>query len=341
MDKSNIIWVEKYRPYHINKIIQQDEIKQLISSKNNISNLPHLLFYGPPGTGKTTTALAICKHIFSSDSNINQKIFKERILELNASDERGIKIVREKIKIFASHALNNYDGIPPFKIIILDEADVMTNDSQFALRRIMEQYSHITRFILICNYVTKIIPPLSSRCYRYRFNCISFDSMKTIILNILNQEQINYDHNLIEEIIQNIYSYSNGDLRKAITLLQRVVYVSRLNNIILNNQLIDDIIGIIPNDLVDQLYSILNENDNSYQKMTSMIKTILNKGYSSTDIINKLSTKILNDCNIIDNKKSSIFLKMSDISNLLSCESGDYIQLLALCSYINNILYLG
>jgi DNA polymerase III gamma/tau subunit len=165
--------------------------------------------------------------------------------------------------------------------------------------------------------------------------------MKTIILNILNQEQINYDHNLIEEIIQNIYSYSNGDLRKAITLLQRVVYVSRLNNIILNNQLIDDIIGIIPNDLVDQLYSILNENDNSYQKMTSMIKTILNKGYSSTDIINKLSTKILNDCNIIDNKKSSIFLKMSDISNLLSCESGDYIQLLALCSYINNILYLG
>jgi len=86
--------------------------------------------------------------------------------------------------------------------------------------------------------------------------------MKTIILNILNQEQINYDHNLIEEIIQNIYSYSNGDLRKAITLLQRVVYVSRLNNIILNNQLIDDVIGIIPIDLVDQLYSILNENDN-------------------------------------------------------------------------------
>jgi len=339
MDKSNIIWVEKYRPHHINKIIQQDEIKQLISSKNNVSNLPHLLFYGPPGTGKTTTSLAICKHIFSSNlSNLNQRIFKERILELNASDERGIKIVREKIKTFASHALNYYEGVPSFKIIILDEADVMTNDSQFALRRIMEQYSHITRFILICNYVTKIIPPLSSRCYRYRFNCISLSSMKTIIINILNQEEISYNDNLIEDIIININSYSNGDLRKAITLLQRAVYVSKLNNVLLNGELIDDVIGIIPNTLINQLYIILNENNNSYQKMTSMIKTILNKGYSSTDIINKLSTKILNDSNIGDNIKSSIFLKMSDISNLLSCESGDYIQLLALCSYINHIL---
>ena len=121
MNKQDFIWVEKYRPSNINKIIQNDDIKQLLLS-SSLNDLPHLLLYGQPGTGKTTTALAICKHIFSSNKNhINNydKIKKERILELNASDERGIKIVREKIKIFASQALNKYEGLPYFKIIIV------------------------------------------------------------------------------------------------------------------------------------------------------------------------------------------------------------------------------
>jgi replication factor C subunit 2/4 len=337
--KSNSVWIEKYRPTNINKVIQQDEIKQLIASKKKLSDLPHLLLYGPPGTGKTTTALAICKYIFNSDSthSVNyKKILKERVLELNASDERGIKIVREKIKTFAAQALNTYTNIPFFKIIILDEADVMTNDSQFALRRIMEQFSHITRFVLICNYVTKIIPPLSSRCSRYKFNTINLSSMKTIIGNILTNENVYYNDLTINDISQSLFNYSNGDLRKAITMLQRSVYVSNINDEALSGKLIDSISGQIPKELIVQLYSESKQKSNSYLNITKMLIHILNDGYPSSGILNELSSVILNDNDLNDSHKSAIFIKMSDISNLLSNGSGDYIQLLTLCSYINH-----
>jgi replication factor C subunit 2/4 len=337
--KANSIWIEKYRPSKINKIIQQDEIKHLIASKNKISNLPHLLFYGPSGTGKTTTALAICKYIFNSDIEHNRnykKIIKERVLELNASDERGIKIVRERIKTFASQALNNYINIPNFKIIILDEADVMTNDSQFALRRIIEQFSNITRFILICNYITKIIPPLSSRCSRFKFNTINLSCMNKIISNILVNENVYFNNSTINEITQSIFNYSNGDLRKAITILQKSVYVSNINDEALTGKLIEVISGKIPQEFIIQLYNESIKKHNSYLNITKVLTSILNNGYSSSDILNDISIIILNDNNTNDSHKSAIFIKMSHISNLLSNGSGDYIQILALCSFINH-----
>lgn len=337
---SSKVWVEKYRPYNINKIIQP-EIKQLILSKNSLSDLPHLLFYGQPGIGKTTTALAICKYIYTSNpanSHLYKQIIKERVLELNASDERGIKVVREKIKTFAAQALNTYKEVPLFKIIILDEADVMTNDSQFALRRIIEQYSHITRFILICNYVTKIIPPLASRCSRYRFDPINLQKMKIIIDNILINEKISIEENILSDISQKIYIISKGDLRKTITILQRAVYISNLNNNNLSIDTINEISGVIPQEYITDLYLILTTNINTYKLITDYLKIILNNGYSATNIINELSTHILSDINISDNNKSQIFIKMSNICNLLSNGSGDYIQLLVLCSYINHTL---
>jgi len=340
INKNNILWVEKYRPSNISKIVQQNEIKQLISC-NDLSDLPHLLFYGPSGTGKTSTALAICRCIYCSNpkhSNIYKKIINERVLELNASDERGIKVVREKIKFFACQALNNYEGIPNYKLIILDEADVMTNDSQFALRRIMEQYSNNTRFILICNYITKIISPLSSRCSKYRFNIIKNDEMKKIITSILKNENIFFDENYIDNIIELLNSYSCGDLRKAITLLQRVVYVSNLNDEPLSCDLIIDVAGIISNDTILNLYSILKDKNSTHDLIAKTVTNILNDAYSASDVLNNISTILMSDKNITDIKKSQIFIKMSDISSLLATGSGDYIQLLAMCSYINHVL---
>jgi len=336
---TNTIWIEKYRPRNINKILQPN-IKQLITN-NNLSDLPHLLFYGNSGTGKTTTALSICKHIYTSNlknKHIFNQIIKERVLELNASDERGIKVVRDKIKTFASQALNTYDDVPFFKIIILDEADVMTNDSQFALRRIIEQYSHITRFILICNYVTKIIPPLASRCSRYKFDTIKLSKMKSIIENIFINEKINYDSCSLDNINIYMYNITKGDLRKTITILQRAAYLADLNKLNINIDIIKEISNVIPAQSINELYIILTSKINTYQEITRNIMLIINNGFSAQNIINELSTFILNDANILDKNKSLIFIKMSNISNLLSNGSGDYIQLLVLCSYINHTL---
>ena len=175
-------WVERFRPTNINSVVQQDEIIALLKNAFDTKTLTHMLFYVPPGTAKTTIANIISRKFYQItddiNSDINEKIFKERVLKLNASDERGIKIVREKIKNFAISSVNDYKNVPKFKIIILDEADAMTSDSQFALRRIIEKYTESTRFILICNYITKIIPPLASRCMKLRFKSISTDALE-------------------------------------------------------------------------------------------------------------------------------------------------------------------
>lgn len=339
--KEDMMWVEKYRPRNIKHIVQHEDIKRLLSNRDTVNNFPHLLLCGPPGTGKTTTALGICRHIFIKP-NICQitklEIIKERILELNASDERGIKVIREKIKTFASLALNNYKNIPKFKIIILDEADAMTNDAQFALRRIIEQYSHITRFILICNYVTKIIPPLSSRCSKYTFSNINIESTKKIILKILTNEEIVYDNLILEQMINIIHHYSNGDLRKSIQLLQRAVYISKLKKEQLSLKIFEEIINKIPFEIINNFYQILKSPMDDFAFLSDNLTSFLNDKYSLTDFIDELTKCILNDQTINDHHKSQIFIKTAEICNLLLTSSSDYIQMLSLCAYINSII---
>ena len=176
-----------------------------------------MLFYGPPGTGKTSTILALAKELYGP------QMFKTRVLELNASDERGISIVREKVKDFARMQLSNpppnYQEkypCPPYKIIILDEADSMTQDAQSALRRTMETYSKITRFCLICNYVTRIIDPLASRCSKFRFKPLDQGNAKKRLEEIAENEGVELEEHAVEALIK----CSEGDLRKAITFLQ-------------------------------------------------------------------------------------------------------------------------
>merc|ERR1711998_352617 len=182
-------WTEKYRPKTMADVSHQDEVVSTLKGCLDGGSFPHLLFYGPPGTGKTSTALAIARDLFGDQ-------FKTRVLELNASDERGISIVRGKIKEFARTAVNSTG--PGFKIIILDEADAMTPDAQSAMRRTMEEYSKVTRFAIICNYVTRIIEPLASRCAKFRFKPVGDGPLRERLVHICEQEGVNCDADAIE-----------------------------------------------------------------------------------------------------------------------------------------------
>merc|ERR1719334_2905386 len=180
------------------------------------ANLPHLLFYGPPGTGKTSTILAVSRELYGA------ALMKSRGLELNASDERGINVIRHKVKNFARITVGitkDHDPkypCPPYKIIILDEADSMTRDAQSALRRTMERWSKVTRFCLICNYVSRIIAPVSSRCAKFRFQSLPRDEIITKLELICKSEGIQAS----SDTFAALEAVSGGDLRKAITFLQ-------------------------------------------------------------------------------------------------------------------------
>jgi replication factor C small subunit len=201
------MWAEKYRPQILDEMVNQTEIVSRLKNFVKDRNLPHLLFVGPAGVGKTTSILALARDLYGSG-------YRNYILELNASDERGINVIREKVKNFARTAAISSDV--PFKILIMDEADSLTSAAQHALRRTMEIYTRTCRFCLIGNYSENIIEPIQSRCSIFRFGPLSEGDMKNWVTTIANKEGVN----LFEEGVEAIYEAAQGDLRKATNLLQ-------------------------------------------------------------------------------------------------------------------------
>src|SRR5918911_3982204 len=212
IDLSNLMWVEKYRPANLKEIInQRDIVNGLTNFSKEPDEIPHLLFAGPPGVGKTTTALCLSRELLGED-------WRSDTLELNASDERGIKMVRERVKEFASvmKLPTDRNTKKMFRIIILDEADEMTSEAQTALRRIIEDSSRTTRFIIICNYLSQIIEPIQSRCVVFRFTRLAKEDVIDYLKKICEREGVKYE----EGALSQIYDSTLGDLRHSINVLQ-------------------------------------------------------------------------------------------------------------------------
>ena len=209
---SSEIWTEKYRPSTFEQVVGQDDIVKRVESFVNSLNIPHILFAGPAGTGKSTLALVVVKQLF-------KETWRDNYLELNASDERGIQIIRDKVKNFArTKAL----GSVPFKVIFLDEADALTQEAQQALRRTMENYSGTCRFIMSCNYSSKIIDPIQSRCAIFRFKLLEKKDVEKVIKKITEKENIT----ITDDAITAIYDGSEGDCRRSINILQSTASIS-------------------------------------------------------------------------------------------------------------------
>jgi replication factor C subunit 3/5 len=209
--------VEKYRPVSLSDVSGHQDILATINKFVESNRLPHLLFYGPPGTGKTSTILALARQIYGTEN------MRQMVLELNASDDRGIDVVREQIKTFAStkqiFTLGSSaarTGIAGFKLIILDEADAMTNSAQMALRRIMEKYTANTRFCVIANYSHKLSPALLSRCTRFRFSPLKEPDIRSLVDKVIDEENVK----IVPDAVDALVRLSKGDMRRALNVLQ-------------------------------------------------------------------------------------------------------------------------
>jgi replication factor C subunit 2/4 len=331
-------WVEKYRPKTIDEVQSQDEIIKTLSENINVNNLPHLLFYGNPGTGKTSTILALARDLFGST-------ISERVLELNASDERGIDVIRDKVKNFASRSINTEKA--PFKLIILDEADSMTNDAQSALRRIIEKYTNVTRFCLICNYVSRIIEPLASRCVKYRFTPLPPEGILKKLQEISEKENVDVSDSTLNHIIE----LSKGDLRRAITMLQTA---SSFNDQHVTTEIILDISGSIDKEFIEKIwYQIVNNssnysdssnhgNNSSNYRNTPLDSTreIIDYGYSVSMFLENLHQIVLNHNSdeLSDYQKASLIILISTCDDNLKSSADEHLQLLNLFYQITQIV---
>tara|TARA_A100001234_G_scaffold90720_2_gene79959 strand:- start:4139 stop:5092 length:954 start_codon:yes stop_codon:yes gene_type:complete len=313
----DMMWIEKYRPKTIDEIIGQDETKTRLKGFVESKSLPHLLFAGPPGTGKTSTVITLATEIFG-EGNISGNL-----LELNASDDRGIDIIRNEVKDFAK-------TLPidaPFKIISLDEADALTSAAQHALRRTMEKYVSSSRFVLLCNYPGKIIEPIQSRCAFFRFQRLGDDVIKEQMEYISKQENVDYTSKGLDMLVK----VSNGDLRKAINVLQAT---AATGGKIEETSVLETVGGVDPNEIEKLLNAARNQEfDRAKGKLQDLIFV---RGVAGSDIIREINSNITK-MDFSDESKLKIIDRLAEVDFRLTEGASPDIQIAALLAHIGTL----
>jgi len=302
------IWIEKYRPKTLDDIVGQDNIIERLKAYVKTKNVPHLIFAGPAGTGKTTSALALAREVFGEET------WKQNFHELNASDERGISVVRGKIKDFARTAPI---GETQIKIIFLDEADSLTPDAQAALRRTIEKYTRICRFILSVNYSSKIIEPIQSRCAVFRFKPIKAEDIKKYIRKIATKEKLEITSDGLETLI----FISRGDLRKAINTLQVGASIDKK---ITAEILYETSATARPEDVKELINTAIG--GNFMAARNQLYDLLIKYGLSGEDIVKQIHRSIF-DLTIPDENKVQLMEKTGEIEFRIVEGSNDHIQL--------------
>jgi replication factor C subunit 3/5 len=316
MNNDFLPWVEKYRPHNIDEIISNNENINVLSTMLKNGSLPHLLFHGTSGTGKTSLILALARKLYGNNINL-------MVMKLDASDDRGINSVREEIKGFAERKNMFSSGV---KLIILDEADSMTFDAQFALRKIIEKYSVSTRFCLICNYENKIIPAIRSRCANFRFEPIPINKTIVILEKICKNEKLEYTNKTLEII----GTLCNGDLRKSINLLQTISMKSK----IITEDSCYESAGLPSRKSINLLFEYLIESKYDFAQTYSQLYNIIKlNGYSLGIILKEVTILLIKNSEIFSQKKfAQIYTDLSDLETKVSQSTFDDIYISTLIS---------
>jgi len=308
------LWAEKYRPSDFSGIVGQQEIVRRVEAFVRHQNIPHLLFAGPPGVGKTSTAIVMAKQLYGEN-------WRQNIIELNASDERGIDVVRTKVKDFArTKAIGNV----PFKMCILDESDSLTREAQQALRRTMENYTATCRFVLLANYSSKIIEPIQSRCAIFRFKPLADAEVTKIVERVAEAENLT----VTEKARQALVEVSEGDCRKLENVLQSCAVLS-LN---ITDDLIYEVASVARPKEIKEVIALAFSNE-FVKARDKLLEAMLAHGLSGLDIIKQLQKELL-DSGIEPKKKLVLIEKCGEIEFRMSEGADEFVQLEALVSQI-------
>ncbi len=315
------IWTEKYRPGSFDEIKGQRDIVEKIKAFVATKSMPHLLFAGPAGVGKTTLSLVIAKQLFGEE-------WRQNTLELNASDERGIDIIRVKVKDFArTKAMGNV----PFKIIYLDESDALTREAQQALRRTMENYTQTCRFILSCNYSSKIIDPIQSRCAIFRFKPLTKDEIKEVIRNVCKGEGGEVQQFLMPEAIDALYEVSDGDVRRLTNIMQSCFVLKEEGKYITPEQIFSMASVAKPKEVREVLSIAVRGNFVEARK--KLLSLMLDYGMAGLDIIKQIQKEIWN-LSLDDKRKVELMDKCGEVEFRMVEGSDEYVQLESFLAYV-------